>query len=282
MKGQMYFTFVIGLLLTQACIHQKSTNTTGNHQHTSYTSLDWVGMYKGILPCADCEGVITRIQLRKDLTYSKSMQYLGKSSELFSQNGSFQWDAKGTTITLMPWKREQKEPEADDQIEVQDEFKGDDDLQEKYKVEENQLLKLDKQGNKIDGVLAQAYILKKYEFDKEIQEKYWRLLELNGKPIPVNENPVKEAHFLLRSSNNRVQGHGGCNSFSGSFEEWQGNRICFSALATTRMACPVMEYEAEFLAALQSCDNYSIKGDTLSLNQARMAPMARLVVVYFR
>lgn len=31
---------------------------------TAETSLDWVGEYKGVFPCADCEGIETELELK--------------------------------------------------------------------------------------------------------------------------------------------------------------------------------------------------------------------------
>ena len=36
-----------------------STEGVVNDEHNAKNSLDYIGMYKGILPCADCEGIET-------------------------------------------------------------------------------------------------------------------------------------------------------------------------------------------------------------------------------
>jgi len=50
------------------------------------------------------------------------------------------------------------------------------------------------------------------------------------------------------------------------------------------MACLNMEIEDELKRALEMADNYSLSSDGkfLSLNRARMAPLARFEVVYLR
>lgn len=45
------------------------------------------------------------------------------------------------------------------------------------------------------------------------------------------------------------------------------------------MACPGVEGEERFLDVLTRADSYSLRGDTLVLNRARMAPLARFVAV---
>ena len=37
--------------------------------HNAKNSLDYIGTYKGILPCADCEGIETELELNSDKTY---------------------------------------------------------------------------------------------------------------------------------------------------------------------------------------------------------------------
>ncbi len=262
-------------LIASVFLSCQGNKKTGD-SHNSLNALDWLGVYRGVLPCADCEGIQTMIHLKRDLTYVKSTQYQGKSSELFTQNGSFQWNREGTTITLMPWEKE----------EINDETKADVKLKETenemYLVGENEVIKLDHEGKRIQGPLAQNYVLKKQDFDKDIREKYWRLITLNGKAVVASENQKRETHFVLRTKDNRVVGHGGCNAFSGTYQLQEGNRIRFSSLASTEMACAEIEYESEFFKAIQNTDNYSIKGDTLNLNKGKMASMLRFVAVYFR
>ena len=49
--------------------------------HTSEMSLDWAGVYQGTLPCADCEGIETMIELKDDHTYVAHYNHLGKSDK---------------------------------------------------------------------------------------------------------------------------------------------------------------------------------------------------------
>ena len=39
------------------------------------------------------------------------------------------------------------------------------------------------------------------------------------------------------------------------------------------MACPNMEDESAFINAVESADNYTINGNILQLNKAKMAPL---------
>lgn len=106
--------------------------------HNSQNSLDWDGVYRGITPCADCSGIETIIELKKDLTYTIKTKYLGKfKKNTFDEKGTFTWD-KGGSIIIISGTSPQK-----------------------YFVGENTLTHLDMDGNKITSDFAEMYILKK-------------------------------------------------------------------------------------------------------------------------
>ncbi|PTR04596.1 NlpE-like protein [Nitrosomonas nitrosa] len=111
--------------------------------HVSVNSLDWQGRYSGVLPCADCPGIVTLLTLDLDQSYRLSKYYLGKDDKLFEQRGVFIWEEKGSVIHL------QNSPDGPD----------------RYQVGENILFQLDKQGKRISGDLAEDYILHKVKDD---------------------------------------------------------------------------------------------------------------------
>lgn len=221
----------------------------------SQNSLDWNGTYQGTLPCADCEGIATALTLNNDLTFVHRSKYLGKSDSIFVSSGNFKWNDKGSNIILTE----------------------NDGITRQFKVGENQLFMLDQEGNRITGDLADKYILIKDQV--EITEKYWKLVELNGQPVTTKEGN-REAFLILKTENNRVHGNGGCNTFNGSYELMEGNRIKFSKMATTLMACMDVNTEQQFMSVLETADNYNLTETTLVLNKAKMAPLARFEVVY--
>lgn len=213
--------------------------------HQSRTSLDWNGIYTGTLPCADCEGIKTVIQLNNDLTFISLETYLGKNNST-THKGTFSWNKAGNTITL----------------------KSADNTKRSYFVGENTLTHLDNEGQRITGSLANHYVLQKRNIT--FTETRWKLVELRGKKIEDSR-----AFVIFKNDKNQVYGNGGCNNFNGTYELKEGNRILLSKLATTLMACPSMEVENIFLPILELADNYSLNGNSMTLNKARMAPLAK-------
>jgi len=229
----------------------------------SANSLDWDGNYAGVIPCADCEGIESTVTLNKDLSYLVTTKYLGKNYKIFERQGTFTWNEEGNTIRLHGI------PEGPDH----------------YLVGENVLIQLDKQGNRITGALAANYVLRKTAGaatqapDILFEPAYWRLTELLGKPVEQEHEGKKAPSLAFEKAGNRINGFGGCNSFSGEFEFTTGNRLRFSKIAVTQMACPDMTVEAEFLKVLETADNCYLDGQVLVLHRARMAPLARLQAV---
>ncbi|HEX5154837.1 MAG TPA: copper resistance protein NlpE N-terminal domain-containing protein [Parafilimonas sp.] len=260
MKNIMLISCFIffGMIFFYCKPSSKATNVSDGH--TSRNSLDWQGVYTGILPCADCSGIETRLELNTSLDYTLKTKYTGKAGDVFQSSGKFNWNKEGNTIIL----NDSQSPGKADM----------------YFVGENALTKLDMNGNKITGNLADNYVL--HKLDNSIREKYWKLTELYGQPVVTDSAHTREAYIIFKQKDNRVIGSGGCNNFNGSYELKGENGINLSQLISTQMACANMEIETLFHKALQSADNYYINSDTLVLNKARMAPLARFIAVYLK
>lgn len=90
----------------------------------------------------------------------------------------------------------------------------------------------------------------------------WRAVDINGDPVP------DAGAVTLTLDGGRVSGRAGCNNYSGSYDLASPERIRFSAIGSTRMACAseAMERERRFLAILGVVQSYSFYGDgSLSL-----------------
>ena len=71
---KIFFLSLLSFLVIISCSNNNETQTLerekdmyyNDDQHNSRNSLDWNGVYKGVLPCADCEGIETVITLLND------------------------------------------------------------------------------------------------------------------------------------------------------------------------------------------------------------------------
>lgn len=227
----------------------------------SRISIDWAGTYRGIVPCADCEGIKTELVLDQSGTYRLGTLHLGKRKVVpVIREGRFEWDKTGNKILL----KEITEGEGP----------------RHFQVGEEKVFQLDQQGNRITGQMADRYILNKYYPDTLLTDKYWKLIEINGKKTG---KMIHQPYMVIHDQ--QVRGNGGCNTFSGSVKISPMNRIVFQNLVSTKMACmgdDGSRTESLFFDALNKADQYLIQNDTLTLSKARMAPLAMFVFDYFK
>ncbi|SHJ77173.1 NlpE N-terminal domain-containing protein [Tangfeifania diversioriginum] len=150
MKDTVFlFIFCLGFLVFVGCrnstketeISKDGTETLAAlpDMHTSQIAIDYHGTYKGVVPCADCEGMETVITLKENEEYEIAVKYLGKSDAVYKESGNFSWGDDGRIITL----------------------EGLENRASQYQVGENKLFQLDLEGNRITGDLAENYILEK-------------------------------------------------------------------------------------------------------------------------
>lgn len=82
-------------------ISKKSEVTPSNDVFSARDSLDWAGIYEGFLPCEDCEGIETSIEIEKNSDYTLSQEFKGRAGDnSLQETGKFEWDKQGNTISL--------------------------------------------------------------------------------------------------------------------------------------------------------------------------------------
>ncbi len=131
--------FVLAACGTQ---QQKSNEKLMNEEtqniniRSTDNSPNYDGTYKGIFPAADCPGIETTLILKKDKTFTLDSKYIDRNQS-FNESGTY--TLEDSLLTLIPNKGEEQY----------------------YKVEKNQLRRLNMDKKEITGELAENYILKK-------------------------------------------------------------------------------------------------------------------------
>ncbi|MBW6480287.1 MAG: copper resistance protein NlpE [Bacteroidales bacterium] len=133
------------VILGLSCGRQSSERSTTEEvpaefydMHNARISLDYVGSYQGVLPCADCEGIRTEVILLDESQFIRKTQYIGQDDMVFEESGIYTWDDAGNIITLQGTEKPNQ-----------------------YFVSENRIFHLDIDGDRIEGELADQYILVK-------------------------------------------------------------------------------------------------------------------------
>ena len=98
-------------------------------------------------------------------------------------------------------------------------------------------------------------------------------MELNGQNISMQNIP----HLTFNSETALVTGNDGCNAFSATYTLKPNRRIDIddTGMISTLMACENMDTAVLFVKTVQMADNYAVAHGTLSLNKAKMAPLAK-------
>ncbi len=97
------------------------------------------GTFFGVLPCADCAGIETTVNLNEDNSYSQTDKYLNADSTVVKEEGTFHFCSQRNIATLISSKNDTT----------------------LFAVEENQIVLLGADGKKVEGELADHYVLKK-------------------------------------------------------------------------------------------------------------------------
>lgn len=97
------------------------------------------GIYTGILPCTDCEGIETTLEITKDLTWKMTQKYLGKDEKNFEDKGVLHWNDEKSAFRL---SKSEENPRW-------------------FLKEDRFLWALDRSGNRITSEFADQYRLEK-------------------------------------------------------------------------------------------------------------------------
>lgn len=224
--------------------------------HTA-SAEDLVGRYVGILPCADCPAIELRIDLHRDGRFIERMVYRERDSQFLS---SGRWSRAGEQLTLRAC-----DGESDRQLSIDD---------------ADRLTLLDQEGNPIASpfnyTLYRSTLLAPLKLDEALEQcdsmdppkltgTIWRPVELSGQRVTQQTSSQSAYLQFTNDPETRVSGSTGCNRLMGRYTQ-EGDQLYFTALATTRMACPDMTLEQTFTDALNDTTGWHIENDELILN----------------
>lgn len=93
----------------------------------------------------------------------------------------------------------------------------------------------------------------------------WNLVEMQAKAINPKDFDRNQPSLSIDLTKGSLSGSAGCNRITGTLEPI-GDRISFGPIASTRMACPNMEVESQFLKLLSNAElRYKVSEEWLEL-----------------
>lgn len=103
----------------------------------------------------------------------------------------------------------------------------------------------------------------------DLENTYWRLTALYGKPVRFIGGGQGPPHLSLRTPERQMSGFSGCNGFFGLYRV-AGNDLSFEDMAASMQACPNNhELQRRFYDALKATRNFQLLGNVLVLFDAQ-------------
>ncbi len=218
-----------GLLLVVtllgACSSEKSQPPPDGgvvDMHNSRNSLDWSGVYEGIVACQDCPGTQMRLTLGQDGSFELSRRALVRGAAPSSAKGQFTWQPDGNTIVL-------------------DASGG----AQGFAVGEGRVIVLNSDGSRPDAAGASLLRLASVQPDARtglaemLEDHRWTLSGATGadnQPLG-NLFPSADRPFVFSFAGSRLLVEGGCNSLRSGYQLGADGLLTLSQLASTQMAC---------------------------------------------
>lgn len=92
----------------------------------------------------------------------------------------------------------------------------------------------------------------------------WNLFSYNNGKGAIETTSTASVTTAIFSSDNKLTGFGGCNQYSATYSA-SGQSITISQVASTKMACDLMQQETQYFSLLPTAATYETSGDQLTI-----------------
>lgn len=207
--------------------------------HTSQDSLDWAGTYEGLLACADCAGIHTRLTLDWDGSFEIFSRRLARDTAPSLAQGQFEWEPGGRIIALDTEGGAQR-----------------------FAVGEGRLLRLDvgqaqpawDRPEAVLPLVPSDWRSNRQGLAEMLEDHRWMLVNAVD---ATNQRldalfPDPERAFAFEFVESRLHVQGGCNGLRGAFRVDPDAMLEVTGAMSTMMACaaPLMAADASLSALL--------------------------------
>ncbi len=205
--------------------------------HTSQISLDWSGVYEGVVVCQDAPGTVTRLELGRDGSFELSRRALVRGATPNTATGRFTWQPDGNHIVL--------------------DAAGD---AQGFAIGEERVIVLESDRCRPDAAgvtlakLAPVPPDARTGMAEMLEDHRWTLTaatDAGNQPL-ASLFPAADRPFVFGFAGSRLTVDGGCNGLRGSFQLGADDVLTPGRLASTMMACepPLMAAETALAGVL--------------------------------
>ena len=190
--------------------------------HNSQNSLDWSGVYEGVVACQGCPATQMRLTLGQDGRFELSRRALVRGATPATATGQFTWQPDGNSIVL-------------------DASGGG----QGFAVGEGRVIVLNSDGSRPDAAGASLVRLATAPADARrglaemLEDHRWTLSSATGADNQPMGNlfPSADRPFVFNFAGSRLMIEGGCNGLRGGYQLGADGLLTLSQLASTQMAC---------------------------------------------
>ncbi len=105
----------------------------------------------------------------------------------------------------------------------------------------------------------------------------WELKSITTDNSGASVKP-QESVTLIMSDSSSFSGHGGCNSYFGSYTH-KGDNLDIEVKGRSMAMGPGIDFEDKYIALLDDCTTYFVNNDTLSLNNNKAGVTLKFTVL---
>jgi len=190
--------------------------------HNSQNSLDWSGVYEGVVACQGCPATQMRLTLGQDGRFELSRRALVRGATPATATGQFTWQPEGNSIVL-------------------DASGGG----QGFAVGEGRVIVLNSDGSRPDAAGASLVRLATAQADARrglaemLEDHRWTLSSATGADNQPMGNlfPSADRPFVFNFAGSRLMIEGGCNGLRGGYQLGADGLLTLRPLASTQMAC---------------------------------------------
>ena len=229
---------LIGLLAACAGSESQPPAAAGAvDRHNSRNSLDWSGLYEGVVAGQDSPATRTRLTLGQDGSFEWSRRALVRGATPTTAKGRFDWQPDGNRIVL-------------------DAAGG----AQRFAIGEGRVIVLESDDSRPDAAGATLVKLQpvppgaRTGLAEMLEDHRWTLTtatDADHQPLDVLF-PAADSPFVFAFAGSRLTVDGGCNGLRGSYRLGADDVLSLGPLASTMRACepPLMAAETALAGVL--------------------------------
>lgn len=232
---------LIAVLVFTAFLLASCRTATFRIVEPDHASENFSGRYSGVLPCADCPGILTILEISDSGVFFLREIYLDRENSEFFGRGT--WEAREENQLMLFFDQDSR------QIRLRNTAIG--------------LHIINNDGSEISTGFPGLYLLEKSS--TSLQNSRWRLQKLNVEGVWKSYQTEVEAGFFISFSSEgfRYAAKAGCNTLIGEYAVSSEGDLNFTPPASTLMACPDMAAEEQLKKVLINTRNWKIRGDQM-------------------